>query len=155
MNTKQYLGQMRNIDRLISDKLDEAERWRAIAENKAVNIGEISVQTSKNYDKMGDAVSLALDFENECRRLATDLVRIKHRITRQIDLLGDNPLFYNILKAYYIREKTLNEIAVDIGYSYKQTERYYKNSLSAFELKYGYLYLGEEKKQIMAQVTCP
>lgn len=148
MTTKEYLGQMKNIDRQIKDKLDEAERWRAIAENKSVSIGEISVQTSKNYDKMGDAVSLALDYEDESRKLAACLVKTKHKITRQIDLLGDNPLYYNILKTYYIQEKTLNEISVDIGYSYKQTERHYKKALNAFESKYGHQYLKVNKNEM-------
>ena len=144
MNTKEYLGQMKNIDRRIKDKLDEAEKWRGIAISTSVNIGEVSVQTSKKPDKMGDAVALALDYEEECRQLAICLIDIKHKITQQIDSM-ENVVYYNILKSHYIRGNKLEIVADEIGYSLKQTNRLYKKALMNFEEIHGHLYLSTEK----------
>ena len=140
MTTKEYLGQLRNIDRRIKDKLDEEEKWRGIATSISVNIGEVSVQTSKKYDKMGDAISLALDYEEEARQLAINLIETKHRISQQIDMI-ENINSYNILNSYYIRGNRLEIVADEIGYSLKQTGRLYKKAMEDFELKHGYLYL--------------
>lgn len=144
MNTKEYLGQMKNIDRRIKDKLDEAEKWRGIAISTSVNIGEVSVQTSKKPDKMGDAVALALDYEEECRQLAICLIDIKHKITQQIDSM-ENVVYYNILKSHYIRGNKLEIVADEVGYSLKQTNRLYKKALMNFEEIHGHLYLSIEK----------
>ena len=34
METSQYLGQLKNIDRRIKDKIKEADRWRDIADGR-------------------------------------------------------------------------------------------------------------------------
>lgn len=155
MTTKEYLGQMRNIDRLIKDKLDEASKWRNIATNISVSIGEINVQTTKRPDKMSEAISLALDYEAESNMLATELVKIKHKITRQIDMIGDS-MYYNILKSHYIREQSIVELAVEYNYSYKQMGRYFKRALFAFEEMYGDAYIDMEKKDYKKEVhECP
>lgn len=132
MNTKKYLDQLKNIDRRISDKIEEAEMWKNIALGTHSTVNEDRVQTSPKYDKMGDAISLAVDFEMESNRLAKELSELKRKITFQIDSM-ENELFYNILKAYYIKNKSLMEIAVSENYSYKQLKRHYESALKEFE----------------------
>lgn len=146
MTTKDYLGQIKNIDRKIKDKLDEADKWRGIATSTAVNIGEVSVQTSKSPDKMGDAIALALDYEEESRQLAIHLIETKHKISKQIDEIA-NSVYYNILKSYYIRDNRLEIVAEEVGYSLKQTGRLYKKAIAMFELQYGYLYLDDKENK--------
>ena len=141
MDTKKYLGQLENIDRRIKDKISESERWRSIAKGaKYGNNDGSRVQTSVNYDKLGDAVSLAVDYENESKELARQLALLKHKITKQIDGM-ENELFYNILKSHYINEKSFVEIAAQEHYSYKQIKRYYEQAIIYFEKKYGSEYL--------------
>lgn len=139
MNTKQYLNQLKNIDNRITDKIEESERWKSIATGTGCAGGGEKVQTSMRYDKMGDAVALAVDYENESKELAKQLVELKHIITKQIDSM-ENELFYNILKGYYIKEKSLGELAVQESYSYKQIKRYFEQAIKEFEKKYGNCY---------------
>lgn len=138
--TKQYLNQLVNIDKRIKDKIKEAEMWRDIAGRTGGGSNSERVQTTKRYDKMGDAISSAVDYEQESERLAKELVEIKNTIIQQIDGIEDQ-LHYNILKDYYIHEMALVEIAAQEHYSYKQTGRHFKNALNDFEHRYGSTYL--------------
>ena len=143
MNTKEYLGQMRNIDRFIKDKLEEAEKWRAIAENMTGNLNEICVQTTKQPDKMASAVIKLVDLLRESDEEALSLINIKETIIKQIDelyRLGFDK-DYMILKSYYVQERSLSYIALDSQYSYKQTKRNYEKAIRRFESVFGEKYL--------------
>lgn len=142
MTTKEYLGQMRNIDNRINDKIEESEKWMMIAKGTGLSMSEDRVQTSPKYDRMGDAVALAVDYEKESGELAADLAKLKHRIIEQIDGIG-NELYYNILKTHYIKQKSLAETSYILHYSYKQLKRHYEEAISEFEKIYGQEYLLE------------
>jgi hypothetical protein len=143
MNTKEYLGQMRNIDRFIKDKLEEAEKWRAIAENMTGNLNEICVQTTKQPDKMASAVIKLVDLLRESDEEALSLINIKETIIKQIDELYRMGFDkdYMILKSYYVQERSLAYIALDSQYSYKQTKRNYEKAIRRFESVFGEKYL--------------
>ena len=139
MDVKEYLSKLDNIDTRIKDKISEANKWHEIAKNTSAPVLKERVQTSKKYDKQGDAIALALDFELESRELAIQLANLKHTITKQIDGVN-NELYYNILKQYYVYEnKSFTDIGRKIGYGAKQTSRYYKKALQFFAEKYGYV----------------
>ena len=140
VETKKYLGQVKNIDKRIKDKIEESEKWRNIAKGTGSFNSDVKVKSSPNQDKMGDAVSLAVDYEKESKTLAIELTELKHRIIQQIDGIKDE-LFYNILKSYYIKNKSLAEISVLENYSYKQMKRLYENAILKFEELYGQEYL--------------
>jgi small nuclear ribonucleoprotein (snRNP)-like protein len=143
MNTKEYLGQMRNIDRFIKDKLEEAEKWRAIAENMTGNLNEICVQTTKQPDKMANAVIKLVDLLRESDEEALSLINIKETIIKQIDELYrmGHDKDYMILKSYYVQERSLAYIALDSQYSYKQIKRNYEKAIRRFESIFGDTYL--------------
>ena len=135
MQTEQYLGQLKNIDRRIKDKIKEADSWRDIADGRTSVVITEKVRTSKKYDRQGDAIAKAVDFEEESRLLAVELENLKDKIIKQIDGI-EIELYYNILKSFYIQEKNFTEIAAEEGYSYKQIKRYYQKSIDYFGEKY-------------------
>lgn len=143
MTTKEYLGQMRNIDRFIKDKLEEAEKWRAIAENMTGNLNEICVQTTKQPDKMANAVIKLVDLLRESDEEALYLINIKETIIKQIDELYrmGYDKDYMILKSYYVQERSLAYIALESQYSYKQIKRNYEKAIQRFESIFGDTYL--------------
>lgn len=136
METSQYLGQLKNIDRRIKDKIKEADRWRDIADGRTSIAITERVKSSKKYDRQGDAIAIAIDFEEESRLMAIQLENLKYKIIKQIDEI-DNELYYNILKSFYIQEKSFTEIAAEEGYSYKQIKRYFDKSIEYFNNRYG------------------
>lgn len=148
MTTKEYLGQMKNIDRFIRDKLEEAEKWRTIAEKTTGNLNEICVQTTKQPDKMATAVARLVDLVEESDKLALDLINLKEIITKQIDELHrlefNNE--YMILKSYYVHGRSLGYIALDSHYSYKQTKRNFEKAIKRFESIFGENYLEDVQK---------
>jgi len=148
MTTKEYLGQMRNMDRFIKDKLEEAEKWRAIAENMTGNLNDICVQTTKQSDKMANAVIKLVDLIRESDEEALSLINTKNNITKQIDELHKmgHDREYMILKSYYIHGRSLAYIALDSHYSYKQTKRNYEKAIIKFESIFGYLYIEDVHK---------
>lgn len=136
MQTTQYLEQLKNIDRRIKDKIKEADRWRDIADGRTSIAITERVKSSKKYDRQGDAIAIAIDFEEESRLMAIQLENLKYKIIKQIDEI-DNELYYNILKSFYIQEKSFTEIAAEEGYSYKQIKRYFDKSIEYFNNRYG------------------
>ena len=134
---------MRNIDRFIKDKLEEAEKWRAIAENMTGNLNEICVQTTKQPDKMANAVIKLVDLLRESDEEALYLINIKETIIKQIDELYrmGYDKDYMILKSYYVQERSLAYIALDSQYSYKQIKRNYEKAIQRFESIFGDTYL--------------
>lgn len=143
MTTKDYLGQMINMDRFIKDKLEEAEKWRAIAENMTGNLNDICVQTTKQPDKMANAVIKLVDLLRESDEEALRLINIKEAIIKQIDEMHrmGYDKEYMILKSYYVQNRSLAYIALDSHYSYKQTKRNYEKALQKFENIFGEKYL--------------
>lgn len=143
MNTKQYLSQVWNIDKRIKDKLAEADRWMEIAHSRSIGkskeIKEDVIQTSHSNDNIADAIVKSVDYYNEAVKMSEGLIEKKHTIEVQIsNIVDDN--HYNILHAFYVEEKTLTEIADEIGYSTKTAKRKYESAIQHFELLYGGTY---------------
>lgn len=132
MTTREYLGQLKNIDKRIRDKIEEAERWFGIASGTGYTLKEINVQTSKKFDKLENAVIMAIRYEEESRELSVYLTKLKHRIIEQIDGMT-NETYYNVLKDYYLRDMTISEIAKKQNYSTKQMGRIFDKAINSFE----------------------
>lgn len=144
MKTAEYLSQLRNIDRRIADKRLEAEKWREIAKGvQSIQTDSEKVVTSVNPDKMGAAVARAVDYEREADQMAEGLVLLRHHIIDQIDGIEDpeEPRYYNILKAYYLKGMTFTAIGIELNFSAKQVSR----DLGKAQLIFEKMYLEEYK----------
>lgn len=142
MTTKEYLGQVSRLDRMIDNKMVELSQLRVMACSiSAVKSGE-KVQTSPDPDKNGVKFSKIDEMERKLDCLVDKFVDKKSEIIRQIDSMEDEVL-YDILFSRYIEKKTFEKIATDMQYSFRQTLRLHGKALQAFEKKYGYLYLRE------------
>ena len=135
MTTREYLSQLKNIDKRIRDKIEEAERWYGIATGTGYTLKEINVQTSKKFDKMENAIIMAMQYEEESRELSVYFTKIKHHIIEQIDGLI-NETYYNVLKDYYVRDMTIKDIAKKNNYSTRQITRMLDSAVSTFEDMY-------------------
>lgn len=147
MTTREYLGQLRNIDKRIKNRISEAEHWRDIAMSTGSKpLDGVKVQESKETDKMATAISLAVDYENESERLAKELIELKAKIIEQISGLHEEELHYNLLYGFYVNGKNYNELVVSENYSYRQIRRHFEEALKEFEGKYGSCYVKTPKK---------
>ena len=144
MTDREYLGQLKNIDRKIKDKLDEEQRWRDIATNTTSKLSDMKVQTSKDPDPMGTAISKAVTYQRESAELAAKLVDLKNTITMQIDNIDDSKA-YLILKMVFVQERDYSEVAVELKRSYRHTVREIDNAIKKFGDKYRHLYKDKTK----------
>ena len=135
MTTREYLSQLKNIDKRIRDKIEEAERWYGISTGTGYTLKEINVQTSKKFDKMENAIIMAMQYEEESRELSVYLTKLKHHIIGQIDGMT-NETYYNVLKDYYVRDMGIKDIAKKQGYSTRQITRIHESALETFEDMY-------------------
>ena len=131
MNAKEYLMQVRNLDRVIGIKEREIKKLNGDMESlKSVQLGD-KVKTSctngqqKTLDKF---IDLKTDIENE----VAELLDLKKQVRGEINSLNDNR-YIGVLIDYYINGATLDEVAEHLNYSRPQTVRLYGNALCAFD----------------------
>lgn len=144
MTDREYLNQLKNIDRRIKDKLEEEQRWRDIATNTTSKLSDMKVQTSKDPDPMGTAITKAVQYQRESAELAVKLVELKNTITMQIDCIGDDTA-YNILKMLFVQGKNYSQVAVELDRSYRHTVREIDVAIKKFGDKYRETYKDKDK----------
>lgn len=139
MDTKQYLQQISRLDRMINNKLAEISQLRELAMSVSAVKNEERVQTTPNFDKIGNAYCKIEEMEEKLDKLIDEFVDKKNLIISQIDKI-ENETYYDILFARYIEKKTFEKIADEMTYSWRQIIRLHGRALQEFEKKYGNTY---------------
>ena len=132
--TRAYLNRLKTIDKRIKFKLEEAEKWRGIAENHTSHISEVKVQTSPKPDKMADAVANALQYEEESYALANELVEQKKVMIDQIYSMDEK--YCPILNLFFMQNKSYKEIESELNLTYNRVKCTLRQSIKAFGDKY-------------------
>lgn len=116
-NAKEFLKQLKKLDKLIENKLAEKEQWKSVALGTTVQLSE-KVQTSGNQQKMADAVGRYIDIESEINDCIDSLIEKKKDVISVIEQL--NATEYDILHKVYVQYLTLYDVAdiYDRSYSW-------------------------------------
>lgn len=139
MDTKQYLNQISRYDLMIKNKMSELSQYKELMYGiSAINYDE-RVQTSPDFDKMSGKIDKVLKMEGKIVKLIESYVDKKDLIISQIDTM-ENETYYRILFARYIENKTFEDIASEMKYSWRQIIRIHGRALQEFEKTYGNLY---------------
>nr|DAO05092.1 MAG TPA: Protein of unknown function (DUF1492) [Bacteriophage sp.] len=142
MTTKEYLGQISRLNRMINNKLTEIAQLKDMAASISAPQSGDRVQTTPNFDKIGTKYAKIDEMERKIDGMVDELVDKKEKIIQQIDSMEDENT-YNILFARYIEKKTFEVIATEMKYSWRQVVRLHGTALKQFEKKYGEGYLNE------------
>ena len=142
MTTKEYLGQIRRLNRMINNKLTEIAQLKDMAVSISATQSGEWVQSTPNFDKIGTKYAKIDEMERKIDGMVDELVDKKEKIIQQIDSMEDENT-YNILFARYIEKKTFEVIATEMKYSWRQVVRLHGTALKQFEKKYGEGYLNE------------
>ena len=134
MNAKQYLRQLRRLDHIVQSKLDQVESLRSLAQKITHVPKNIQVQESTPQDKMLEIMPKIVDLENEINRDIDNLLDLKVKIKKQIDVI-DNDDYKLLLMLRYVNFKTWEEIAVEMGYTYQWVHVLHSRALIYFEEK--------------------
>ena len=113
MEVKEFLNRLEMIDCQIENKKAEIQMWKNVALNTAPQGESERVQSTKNPQKMADAVNRYVDLEKEIEALVCE----KAECIKIIERVSD-PLLYDILHKYHIQQMKLAKIAEIKGYSY-------------------------------------
>lgn len=139
MDTKQYLGQISRLDRMIKNKMTELSQYKDLIYGLSGVVNEERVQKSPDFDKMTGKVAKVLKIESKIDELIDEYVDKKNLIISQIDSI-ENETYYEILFARYIEKKTFEKIADEMMYSWRQIIRLHGKALQEFEKMYGKTY---------------
>ena len=142
MTTKEYLGQISRLNRMINNKLTEIAQLKDMAASISAPQNGDRVQTTPNFDKIGTKYAKIDEMERKIDGMVDELVDKKEKIIQQIDSMEDENT-YNILFARSIERKTFEVIATEMKYSWRQVIRLHGTALKQFEKKYGECYLNE------------
>ena len=143
MITKQYLGQLERLDKMIQNKLSEIYQLKTMAGSVTVSNNSERVQTSADKDRLGNTIAKIVDLEKETDRLIDSFIDKRNHIIEQIDGMEDVNM-YHVLSSRYVGKKTFDEIAAEMNYSRMQINRIHGKALIAFEKLYGHEYLNEK-----------
>ncbi len=129
MKAKEYLGQVRTLDILITNKKETLARLRARVTSITAPMGDkINVQTSPRHDRLEESIVKIVDLENRITEDIKRLAELKDEIMRTIDTIGDADLI-NLLYKRYIHLKPWFKIAGEMNYSEQHIFRLHGKAL--------------------------
>lgn len=121
MNAKEFLLQIKKLDRMIENKQIEVQQLKELAENTSPSMSGERVQSSGNPHRIADAIGKYIDLEREIMRRVDDLVNIRCEVIAVIEQL--NAVEYDILHKIYVQNLTFYDVAdhYDKTYSWVTT----------------------------------
>lgn len=121
MNAKEFLLQIKKLDRMIENKQIEVQQLKELAENTSTSMSGERVQSSGNPHRIADAIGKYIDIEREIMRRVDDLVNIRCEVIAVIEQL--NAVEYDILHKIYVQNLTFYDVAdyYDKTYSWATT----------------------------------
>lgn len=109
MNAKDFLLQIKKLDRLIENKLAELQQWWDISTNITANMSGERVETSFNPRSKEAAICEWADLKSEIKTEIKKLETKKQQIISVIEQL--NATEYDVLHKIYVQGFTLQEVA--------------------------------------------
>lgn len=127
---QEYLSQVKILDVHISNKFEELERLEDLAKKVTSSWKQDAVSCGGTSDKVGGTVPKIADLKKEIETTIENYLNIKRKIERTISGVK-NPNQLDILQKYYILHKSLEQIACELGYTYRNTCYLHEQALLA------------------------
>ena len=110
--------QVKLCDAHINNKLEELAQLKALATKVTSTLKQDAVSGGSFGDKVGDVVSRIVDMQNEINAAIDEYVDKKKEVKRIIEQVT-NPDQLNVLLKCYILHESLEQVACEMGYSYR------------------------------------
>lgn len=134
MNVKEELRQILVDDAKINYKLEELARLRARATKVTSAMSGEVVSRSRYPHTMENTVDKIIALQDEINGMIDAYIDKKNRYSAVIDSL-DNPAHIQVLTGRYYDGKTLERLANEMGYCYRQICNFHGDALRAVEAK--------------------
>lgn len=115
---KKYLQQIHIYDSHIITKLEELQHLKEMALRITPTLKDDVVSGGGSQDKLSDAVAKIVDLEVEINRDIDRYVNAKQEISATLGKLTD-PDQLRVLHMRYVQYKTWEQIACEMGFSYR------------------------------------
>lgn len=117
LEAKLYLKEIEKYEKVLKNKLEELQHLRELAVSFNYNSNSDVVQNSCDADKIGSTVGQIIDKENDLKSIIDEYISKRQERIAVIEELRD-PVEYDIIHKRYVQLKSLDEIAIELGYSY-------------------------------------
>ena len=117
LEAKLYLKEIEKYEKIIKNKLEELQHLRELAVSFNYNSNSDVVQNSCDADKIGSTVGQIIDKENDLKSIIDEYTSKRQERIAVIEELKD-PVEYDIIHKRYVQMKSLDEVAIELGYSY-------------------------------------
>lgn len=135
MTAKQYLRQLRKLERNILILTEEIEQRRSSLTSTSAPIAGDKVQTSPGGDRFADLIAALADIELQQETLIGIYHSMRAEMVSQI-LSLDNDMQVTVLRSRYLLGKPLRIVAQETHYSYERICHIHGEALAAFTKKY-------------------
>ena len=132
MKAQEELSKILHYEALIESKSEELIRLDSLAKKMTAALDGEAVSGSKNLDPMGTVIAKKEMLFYEIVRLQDENEKLKAYLSGIIDGLK-KPVFIKILYGRYFNGKSLNMIAEEEGYCYRNICYLHGNALQAVE----------------------
>ena len=134
MNAREYLEQLQKMDIAINQNIAWLYELKNIRkELKGVNYTSQKVKTSKSHRAdFEKTILIIMDMEQNINDSIDKFVDQKNEIIKQIQSL-DNHKYVQVLYKKYVEYKRLEEIAIEMHYSYQYIKEIHKKALQEFK----------------------
>lgn len=126
---KEYLLQVKRCDVYIDDLLEELVWLKAKATKITSTLSPEPGGGSGNQDKLGDAIAKIVDMQKEVNNAIDAFVDKKNEIRELLEQMQNATLLEVLLKVYF-QYQTIEQVACEMNYSYKQTIRLHNKGLA-------------------------
>ena len=130
MTAKEFLRSVRDANGMVDRKqrqLEELAALRTKVESTTLALNPDKVQGGRG-NPHEDLMVRMIDLEHEINAGIDHYIDLKRKAMALIDTLGDSR-YIEILYGYYLEQKSWEQIAVDIGYSWRHVHRLHGEAL--------------------------
>ena len=128
MAAKEYLNQVRLLDRQISAKLEQIARLRSLTEKITVSLSPTAGTGSPNPTALQDRIIRLVEAEEELNAEIDRLVDLKQEISEVLKLV-QNDLSRIVLEERYLNGRTWGEIIGIMGYHERTVFKFHDQGL--------------------------
>lgn len=135
MTAKEYLRQLKKLDREIQTKQEELNSVRELACSCSSPKLSDMPKAHNGSDSVGDSVLKIISLQNYINRKIDKLIDLKATIIKQIDGM-DNQITRMVLRERYLLYHDWLTIADNMDYSVQHVYRFHGIALMEFQKKY-------------------
>ena len=131
MTPKEYLSQIMRLDGRIRRRMEQKEELESLCGLSGSSLGERVQTSAKAEASFVRMVEKCEAMAEEINRLIDRYVDTKNNIIGQIEAMPDE-LYARVLCKRYVEAKRLEQIALEMNYSYIHVRRLHGMALQAF-----------------------